>query len=138
MFQVFNQKQDVSKINFSIRLRENEVFCSIFSKERNYLDVVTMNDSYGVKKSEALLKFTKSQDSASKEVVKGDLRDANYTNFKFDKDALYLLNSSPDFQQYLQKTDKNLTLNYKTYLSKKGYWVIESDNKTFSKVLFFN
>lgn len=134
----FNQKQDVSKINFSIRLRENEVFCSIFSKERNYLDVVTMNDSYGVKKSEALLKFTKSQDTASKEVVKGDLRDANYTNFKFDKDALYLLNTSQNFQQYLQKTDKNLTLNYKTYLSKKGYWVIESDNKTFSKVLFFN
>ncbi len=134
----FNQNQDVSKINFSIRLRENEVFCSLFSKDRNYLDVVTINDTDGLRKSQAFLKFKKSQDNTSKDLLKVDLLDNNYTNFKFDKDTLYLLNSSQNFQEYLKTIDKNKSLHYKTYIAKKGYWVIESDNKTYSKVILFN
>ncbi|SHJ19522.1 hypothetical protein [Flavobacterium terrae] len=134
----FNQNQDVSKINFSIRLRDNEVFCSIFSKDRNYLNTVTINDNDGLKKSQSSLKFKKSQDNTSKDLLKVDLLDNDYANFKFDKESLYLLDSSQNFQQYIKTIDKNKSLNYKTYLSKKGYWVIESDNKTQCKVLFFS
>lgn len=134
----FNQNQDVSKINFSIRLRDNEVFCSIFSKDRNYSDIVTINDKDGLRKSMTVLKFKKSQDNISKDVLKVDLLDSNYSNFKFDKESLYLLNSSQSFHQYLKTIDKNKSFNYKTYISKKGYWVIESDNKTQCKVLFFS
>lgn len=134
----FNQNQDASKIQFSIRLRENEVFCTIFSKDKNYSDVVTISDNDGLRKSQVFLKFKKTQDNSSKDLLKVDLLDSNYANFKFDKDALYLLNSSQKFQQYLSTLDKNKSLQYKSYISKKGYWIIESDNKTYSKVIFFN
>lgn len=133
----FNQLQEVSKINFSIRLRDDEVYCSIFSKERNYSDVITIDDGNGQKKSEAFLKFNKTQENNAKELVKVDLVHSDYSNFKFDKEALYLLSSSQNFQQYLKAIDKNKSLNYKAYVSRKGYWLIESDNKTYCKVLFF-
>lgn len=133
----FNQQQEVSKINFSIRLRDDEVYCSIFSKERNYFDVITIDDGNGQKKSDAFLKFNKTQENNAKELVKVDLVHSDYSNFKFDKEALYLLSSSQNFQQYLKAIDKNKSLNYKAYVSRKGYWLIESDNKTYCKVLFF-
>lgn len=134
----FNQMQDVSKINFAIRLRDDEVYCSLFSKDKSYFDVVTLNQGNGERKSIALLQFDAGQINNAKELLKVDLLVPEFPNFRFDKETLYLLHSSSNFQQYLNSIDKNKSLNYKAYVSRKGYWLIESDNKTYCKVLFFS
>lgn len=134
----FNQLQDVSKINFSIRLRDNEVYCGIFSKNQNYYDVVTLHEGNGERKAQALLTYQMTQENGTKELVPADLTTNEFPNFKFNKDALYVLHTFQSFQQYLKSTHATKALYYQAYVSKKGFWLIESDNKTYCKVLFFS
>lgn len=133
----FNQQQDVSKIKLSLRLRNDEIMCSFFSKERKYLDIVCLQKASGEKKSGVNLKIDGSQDFKSSDIVKSDLTLKDFVNFKFDKEGLYLSQTSANFQNYLKNTDKAKSLTYKTYVSKKGFWVIESDNDSYCKLMFF-
>ena len=133
----FNQIQDVSKINLSIRLRNNEVFCSVFSKEKKYYDSIIIDDKNGEKKSEATVKLDEIKEISETDVLKSDLGLLKFDNFKFDKETIYLYNQSSEFKKYLDNQDKSKSYSFKTFISKKGFWLVQSDNASECKLLLF-
>ncbi|WP_428224930.1 hypothetical protein [Flavobacterium sp.] len=133
----FNQQQDVSKIKLSLRLRNEEVLCQVFSKEKSYSNVLTLQKNNGEKKTITNLRIDENQNFKADALIKSDLIQNSFKNFKFDKESLYLSQTSDTFQQYLKARDKSKSLSYKSFISKKGFWVLESDNESYCRLLFF-
>ncbi|AMA49153.1 MULTISPECIES: hypothetical protein [Flavobacterium] len=134
----FNQKQDISKINLSLRVRKDEVLCTVNSKELNYSDVIVIQNDTGQKKSDQLLKFTSDESVVYEYGIKSNLIIDQFKQFRIDKETLYFLNTSDSLQKYFNSLDKTKSLFFKSYISKKGFWLIETDNASYSRVLFFS
>ncbi|MFK7001573.1 hypothetical protein [Flavobacterium oreochromis] len=134
----FNQRQDISKINISLRVRKEEVFCSVNSNDLNYSDVLLIDNNTGQKKIEHILKFTIDQSINSQNGIQSNCIIDQFKQFRIDKETLYFLNTSDSLQKYMNSLDKTKPLFFKSYIAKKGFWLIETDNASYSKVLFFS
>ncbi|GEM58572.1 hypothetical protein B0A78_12540 [Flavobacterium columnare NBRC 100251 = ATCC 23463] len=134
----FNQKQDISKINLSLRVRKDEVLCTVNSKELNYSDTIVIQNDTGQKKSDHLLKFTSDQNVIYEYGIQSNLIIDQFKQFRIDKETLYFINTSDSLKKYLNSLDKTKSLFFKSYIAQKGFWLIETDNASYSRVLFFS
>ncbi|OWP82757.1 hypothetical protein BWK59_14175, partial [Flavobacterium davisii] len=134
----FNQRQDSSNINLSLRIRKEEVLCTVSSKDLNYSDVIAIQNDTGEKRSDHFLKFNSDQNGIYENGIRSNLIIDLFKEFRMDKETLYFINSSESLRKYLNSLDKTKTLFFKSYIAKKGFWLIETDNASYSKVLFFS
>lgn len=136
----FNQAQEMDQINLSLKLRQDEAVLSVQSSSNSmpYVDFITLNTANGEKLQEGNSTTSKPFKNKEEYFVSSNLGMDNYSNKIMDTETIVAAQLHPGLQEYLKKQNSApVKLFYKTFFSKKGYWVIETDNARLYRVLFF-
>ena len=136
----FNQPQEVQNINLGLNLRENDLIVYVSSFNKNgYCDFVTLETSNGDKKIDGKLKeISKVNKSNSNSFINSDIQITDFSNKNIDIPTFLASQINSSVASYLKNVNSKNILSFKTYVSKKGFWVIETDNRNYYKVLFFS
>lgn len=133
----FNKSQELNNVFLNLRLRNNEAVVSVSNLQgKGYLDYITLATNNGEKLANGNIQV-KGINANSDVFITATIEVASFPNIVMDKETVMASDLNSTLAKYLKESKNKNTLYYKTFLGKKGFWVIESDNLTYYKILLF-
>ena len=134
----FNQAQEIDQINLSLKLRDEDALVVVNSVANTaYVDYVSIQLSNGEKINSAQVTAVKGSKNKEDNFVKAVFTLEDFPNKNMDSETILASQMNTALQDYLKKRSSDNRLFYKTFISKKGFWVLETDNTNYYKILFF-
>lgn len=133
--------QNITKIKLEISLRKSDIAVKISTLEQKipYLFYHLIRNDTGEfqKKNEIkLISNSKKKDSKTEFVSSAFLIDTSQNKF-LDKESLFAYSDNYTFKNYIDSLADDKPLFFRSFTGKLGIWLLETDNKTFYKALFF-
>lgn len=137
----FNTNQNITAIKLGIVIRNSDVLVSISSDEskKKYLHYAVLDISNGFKLKNSKINFDNMEvkNPVQNQFVNASFKINNIGNKFFDKESLFAYSNNEKFSSYMNGLKNHQNLYFKSFFGKKGVWLIETDNITYYKALFF-
>ncbi|MES2811865.1 MAG: hypothetical protein V4670_05275 [Bacteroidota bacterium] len=136
----FNKLQEIQNINLNLKLRNNDLVISVSSiANEGYLDFLTLDLFTGEKLNNAKLTVLRNDKNKDDSFLKSaEFEISELKNKNLDKETIIASQINNEVMRYLKSTSGDKRLFYKTFISKKGFWMVETDNLEYYKILFFS
>ncbi|RXR19308.1 hypothetical protein EQG63_07650 [Flavobacterium amnicola] len=136
----FNQLQEIQNIQLSLKIRKNDVLVSVSSvANEGYLDFIILDLINGEKVNNGKLKVVRSDKKAEENIIKtAELEFSEIQNKNLDKETIIASQINNEIMLYLKSASSNKRLFFKTFISKKGFWLVETDSLGYYKIMFFS
>jgi hypothetical protein len=137
----FNKKIDLLRVFSSLAITNKGLFFEAGQSSEDYFHYSFLDKSSGKILTKNKISYKESKLFTMKNDVQlfiySYLKHNSFKDKVFDTDGLVAIESNKKIEEYLKKIDSKKKLYFNTFFSVKGIWLIESDNKEYYKVTFF-
>lgn len=137
----FNVNQNITEIKLGIAIRNSDLLISISSEEskKKYLHYAVLDISNGFKLKNSKINFENMEvkNPLQKQFINANFKINNIGNKFFDKESLFAYSNNEKFSNYMNGLKNHQNLFFKSFFGKKGIWLIETDNISYYKAMFF-
>lgn len=137
-----NTNQNIANIKLNVTIRNEKVLLSISSasEKKNYIHYAIVDKATGNIAKIKKLKFSISNENkidSNSKFVNSYYNNIGYEKKGLDIDGLIAQDDNLLFSNYLSAIQNNQKLFFKTFYSRNGIWLLETDNTGYFKVTFF-
>lgn len=136
----FNQLQEIQNIQLNLKLRNNDLVVSVNSiTNEGYLDFIILDLFNGEKINNGKLRVVRNDKKGEDSFLKSsEFEISDIQNKNLDKETIIASQTNSEVLRYLKSITTTKRLFYKTFISKKGFWLVETDNLGYYKIMFFS
>ena len=137
-----NTNQNIANIKLNLVLRDEKVLLSISSasEKKSYIHYAIVAKGTGNITKMKKLNFSVSNENkiaSNSKFVNSYYNNIGYEKKGIDIDGLIAQDDNLLFSNYMNSIQNNQNLFFKTFYSKNGIWLLETDNIGYFKILFF-
>jgi hypothetical protein len=137
----FNANQVISNIKCNLMLTNGTALVSISSSLKNdgYIHYAVLNNETGslVKKNKMNFERTENENENKNFIPFMPYNVKGFENKSIDIEGIIANDIFPNYSKYLASNQSKVKLHFKTFIGKEGIWLLESDNTSYYKLLFF-
>jgi hypothetical protein len=138
----FNTSQNITNLKLNLMVRNQNVLVAVSSEndKKGYIQYVVLDNVAGSKTKGNKIIYEVDTNSNNVSIYKDFLSSNNKTsivNKFFDNQSLIALENNESFSKYVAGFVDASKTYFKSFMSKKGIWVLESDNNTYYKLVYF-
>lgn len=138
----FNTSQNITNLKLNLMVRNQNVLVAVSSEndKKGYIQYAVLDNVAGSKVKGNKIIYAVDAKSNSVSMYKDFLSSNNktsITNKFFDNQSLIALENNESFSKYVAGFVDASKTYFKSFMSKKGIWVLESDNNSYYKLVYF-